>query len=100
MRVDDTVATDHQKLTQSGAWVGTPTHHGARDGEGAELAGERCLRGRYPFEEPPVIALLSGRPLPAVAWRDAGVEAPLRAFIERALALDPSARPAASELSA
>ena len=96
------------KLTQTGAWVGTPSYmapemvkgHSSPESDVFALGiiAFEVAVGRYPFDEPPVIALLSGRPLPPVAWHGAAVEPALRSFIERALSLDPAARPRAAEL--
>jgi hypothetical protein len=97
------------KLTQSGAWIGTPLYMAPESAQGAVstkadvyalgLIGFELLIGRYPFEEPPIVSMMKGEPLKPVPWPP-GLDAKLQALLSRCLATDPGARPAAAELAA
>ncbi|MFT3707639.1 MAG: protein kinase [Archangium sp.] len=104
--VDEAALATRLKLTTTGAWVGTPIYMAPEMMAGrssprsdvfalAIIAFELSC-GRYPFVEPPIIALLSGRTPPPIDWGDAQLEPAARRLIEAGLSADPAARPDAA----
>jgi serine/threonine-protein kinase len=98
-------------LTRAGAIMGTPFYMapelvaGAREARAAAdvfafgVMAYQMVGQAAPFDEPPLMARLAGKPLvPARPLRVDGIDAGHAALIERCLALDPAARPTASDL--
>jgi len=104
---------DTPALTRTGNLLGTPAYMapelfgGARDASSAAdvysfaVMAYQLLTGQLPYREPPLLARMRGRPVPALrtlAELGAALPAEIVTALERGLAEDPEQRPSAAEL--
>lgn len=114
--VDFGIATSEElrRLTQSGAFIGTPLYAPPErirlQAERVDPAGDvwgvgamlfEVLTGRLPFEASTYVGMVaaSDEPPPSLATLRPDLPRWVTSAVDRALALDPSARPSAAELA-
>jgi serine/threonine-protein kinase len=103
--------TDKNKLTQTGALVGTPFYmapeaaHGRSSTPAADvfafgLVAHEVLTGRRPYDPPAIMQALAGQTLPRIEIpQTLRLDLELAVLLERSLSSDPHARPTAAELA-